>query len=390
MRLLFVSRAYFPATSYGGPVSHLRKLCRLLAVANHDVHVICSNLLSPGMKGQLSTPGRFIIDGVKVHYLHSPLRYRWDGIPPAAVGEIPKAVRRADLVHVAGTRHFLGALAESSARRRAVPYFVMPEGSIPPRFRNIGLKRIVDAVHTRRSLDGAYRVVATSEAEADELHGWGVPRQRLLLLPPRADQIQVSPRTAEELKPEWGANPGQTVLFWMGRIHPEKGLPVLFEAMEDPRLRETLLLLAGTAEDRALERALRNRASTGSLIGRIRFLGWVGHGEKAELMRMADLFAFPSRKENFGLAAAEAVTAGVPVVLTKGCGVAPLIDGRAGLACDYDPRSLADTLARVIQDRDLAAKLREGTAIVAKELDWPPLVAYLEEVYREAVEVNRR
>jgi glycosyltransferase involved in cell wall biosynthesis len=384
VKILFVSRAYHPALKYGGPVVSLRRMATMLATGGHGVTVMCSNMAAPGMAGESLPAGRFLDAGVSVRFLPTPLRWRWEGLSPRAIREIPAAVGAADVVHVAGTRHFLGYLAETAARRRGVPYLVMPEGSIPPRFRSNRFKEVVDALYTRRSLARAGGIIATSDVEREELQGWGIDPGRLIVLPPRADHVELSPRPVEELRAKWKVRPGERALLWLGRIHPEKGLPVLLEALEDDRLSGSTLLLGGEAEDRDLERRLRARAEA-RLPGRVRFLGWLGHDDKAELFKLSDLFVFPSRKENFGLAAAEAVASGLPIVVTEGCGIASVVGGSAAVVCRYDAVSIADAIARVLGDDALLAKLREGCHEAAKRLDWPPLVAYLEQVYRRAM-----
>lgn len=390
MRLLFVSRAYFPAVKYGGPVTSLRRMCTMLADGGHDVTVVCSDLASPGMGGDRLPAGDQAIDGVRVRILRTWARYHWEGIPAGARRVIDREVAAADMLHVTGTRHFLGAVAEASARWLRTPYLVMPEGSIPARSRNIGLKRVVDALYTRRSLRRSERVVATSDSEAADLLAWGVARERLLVLPPRADAIDPSPRPAAELRAERGLPARDPVLLWMGRIHPEKGLPALFDAMGDPRLARAHLVMAGDAEDQDLARKLRSRAEGAGLRGRVHFAGWVDHEAKAELFKLADLFVFPSRRENFGLAAAEAVASGLPIVVSDGCGIASLVRGRAGLVCTSNAVSIADAVDRALSEPGLLETLRDGTDEVAKQLDWPPLVAYLEGVYREVVDETGR
>jgi glycosyltransferase involved in cell wall biosynthesis len=380
-----VARAYHPAVSYGGPVISLRRMCSMLAAAGHDVRVVCSNMASPGMGGTRIPAGRYVMEDVRVRFLRTPLRYRWEGLSLEGLTEIPRGVREADVVHVTGARHFLGVVAETAARRYGKPYLVMPEGSIPPRFRSILPKRLVDAVYTRRSLERAFRVLATSDAEAEDLRAWGIRQDRILVLPPRADRIEPSPRPVEELRRVWDVPDNAPVLLWMGRIHREKGLPLLLQAMGDPRLHTAHLLLAGDAEDRVLARSLKERAALAPLRNRVRFLGWAGPTQKSELMKLADLFVFPSRKENFGLAAAEAVAAGLPVVVTEGCGIAALVRDRAGLVCRYDAGALAEVLARALGDPELLNRLRAGTVETAASLGWPPLVGYLEGVYRQAM-----
>jgi len=336
------------------------------------------------MRGKKLQPGRFVVDGVRVQFLDAQVRFHWEGLAIRGILDLPRAVRWADVLHVSGTRHFLGLIAEATARRSSTPFVVMPEGSIPPRFRNIAAKKTLDAIYTRRSLANAFRVIATSESEAKDLQRWGIPRQRTVTLPPRSDQIEVSSRPTAELRRVWDVPMDAPVLLWIGRIHPEKGLPLLFEALEDDRLGSTHLLLGGESESPDLLKQLGKHGEL-RLRGRVRFLGWVSHEQKAELFKLANLFVLPSRKENFGLAAAEAVSSGLPAVVTEGCGVAKIIDGKAGLACAYDPAALADTLATLLCDKEELARMASGTAEVARRLDWPPLVKYLEDMYREAI-----
>ncbi len=386
MRLLFISRVYYPATRYGGPVVSLRRICSMLVEAGHEVVVVCSNMASPGMKGERLRAGSFDMDGVKVRFLETPVRFHWEGLSWPALREVPREVSRADIVHIAGTRHFLGIIAETASRRRNIPYFVMPEGSVPPRSRNVLGKTVFDALYTRSALAHAFRVIGWSDQESQDLLSWGIRPERLLIPPPRGDVVEGSPRPSDELRAERELPPDLPILLWMGRIHSEKGLPLLLEAMTDPRLSHAHLLLAGDGEDRALVQSLRDQVARGGMGDRVRFMGWVEEEEKAELLKLADLFVFPSRKESFGLAAAEAISSGLPVVLTKDCGIAPLIDGVGGVVCEYGARPLADAISGVLEDRNLLAKLREGTQDVAKQLNWPPVVSFLEDAYASAHE----
>jgi len=293
-------------------------------------------------------------------------------------------VASADVLHVSGTRHFMGILAETIARRRGVPYVVMPEGSVPPRSRSIPAKGVADALYTRRSLGRAFKVIATSQSESEDLVGWGLARELLAVMPPRADRVLPSPISREELRTKWELPPDVPVILWIGRIHPEKGLPVLLQALADSRLATVHALLGGEGDD-GLLRALKRQANDRNLGSRVKFLGWIERAEKAELFKLADLFVLPSRKENFGLAAAEAVASGLPALVTDQCGVASIIDRIAGIACPHGPDAIAEALARLLDDAALLAKFREGTKSAADRLVWPPVVEFLGHVYSQAV-----
>jgi glycosyltransferase involved in cell wall biosynthesis/O-antigen ligase len=380
LRILFVARAYYPATRYGGPVTSLRRTCETLVARGHRVTVYCSNMAGPGRSGKQLPAGRFLIDGVRVRFLRTPIRFHWEGIGWSGVAELRKEVAASDLIHVSGTRHYLGVVAERTARRRGVPYVVAPDGSLPPRSRTIAGKRALDAMYTRRSLSRAARVLAASEAEARDLEEWGVSPEKLTIVPYFVQAVPLSRRPRAELRAQRTLPLDRPVLLWMGRIHPEKSLPILFESLLDPRLLEAHLVLAGGSEDGALERELRQRASAGPMLGRIHFVGWVDDHEKSELFKLADLFVLPSRKENFGLAAAEAVASGLPAVVTEGCAVGPLL-GEGGLICGHDPGQLATAIHRALTQPGMLERLQRGATAAGEALNGPAMVRGLEALF---------
>jgi glycosyltransferase involved in cell wall biosynthesis len=108
-----------------------------------------------------------------------------------------------------------------------------------------------------------------------------------------------------------------------------------------------------------------------------------GEVKKAALAD-AFVFALPSRYENFGNAAAEAIACGTPVIVSDRCGVAPLIDQRAGLVTSYDSGAVARTLKNLLGDAGLYQRLKAGCRQVADEISWDRLVRGMQHSYEEA------
>src|SRR3989442_4893257 len=90
--------------------------------------------------------------------------------------------------------------------------------------------------------------------------------------------------------------------------------------------------------------------------------------EKLAAFAAADLFVLPSLSESFGNAAAEAVAAGVPVLLTDTCGIAPMIHRRAGFAVPLGTGSIATGL-RIMTSRDRTQHVQEQKQVM-RELSW--------------------
>jgi glycosyltransferase involved in cell wall biosynthesis len=152
------------------------------------------------------------------------------------------------------------------------------------------------------------------------------------------------------------------VLF-LGHLYRDKGVYELLDAFARLRSARPGLRLVMAGEG-AEARRLRYEANRLGLSEAVELPGWVGSGEKAELLAKAACLALPSHDEGFPLALLEAMLAGVPVVATSVGGVPEIVeDGRhALLVAPHDPDALAAALARVIDDPKLAMRLSEAAS----------------------------
>jgi glycosyltransferase-like protein len=177
----------------------------------------------------------------------------------------------------------------------------------------------------------------------------------------------------------------------VGGIEPRKGSLTLLEgfALLRERVPDALLLIAGgtTLFDyrHELER-FAERAGELGVTEHVWRLGALEPEEMERLFRAADAFAFPSVKEGFGLAALEAVAAGLPVVASdldvfRGF----LTDGESALLTPVgDPRALAAALERVRRDRPLRARLRTAGREVVARHTWEASALAHERAYERA------
>ena len=81
--------------------------------------------------------------------------------------------------------------------------------------------------------------------------------------------------------------------------------------------------------------------------------------------------------------AAEAVAAGTPVVVTKDCGIAPLIQDRVGLVTEHESSQFAEALNQVLIERELHQTFTDRCPDVAKEFTWDEPVMQMESLYRD-------
>jgi glycosyltransferase involved in cell wall biosynthesis len=128
---------------------------------------------------------------------------------------------------------------------------------------------------------------------------------------------------------------------------------------------------------------LQEMAARLNLSSRVHFSGPLSGDAKWSAYRDADVFVLPSQNENFGNTAAESVAAGTPVILTDQCGIAPLLDGVAGISVPHEARSLAQTMATLFTNPALYAQLKSGCATAVQRLDWGLPTREMDSLYRK-------
>jgi glycosyltransferase involved in cell wall biosynthesis len=217
----------------------------------------------------------------------------------------------------------------------------------------------------RRALACARSVVVTSPATGRIVAShYGVPTERIAVARPGTDP---EPRAQ-------GSRGDVPHLLSVGAIVPRKGFDVLVAALAELSHLEWRLTIAGdrTRDPVTAERLDADIARHG-LTGRVAMPGAVSAEQLAELYDGADLFVLASRFEGYGMAYAEALAHGLPVIGTKSGAIPETIPHEAGLLVDAgDVAALADALHRAISDPDLRRRLSEAALVAARLLPtWP-------------------
>jgi glycosyltransferase involved in cell wall biosynthesis len=171
--------------------------------------------------------------------------------------------------------------------------------------------------------------------------------------------------------------------FFLGRLVPYKGIPVLLEAL---RYLPGSLWIGGTGP---LEGKLKKQVAQFNVWGRVEFLGNISEEEKFQRLAASDVVVLPSltRAEAFGIVLLEAMAVGRPVVVSDlPTGVRMLVkDGVNGLR--FPPgnaRALAAAIRRLIDDPQEAARMGEaGRRLVQEQYTTEQMVDHYFQLYQE-------
>jgi glycosyltransferase involved in cell wall biosynthesis len=219
----------------------------------------------------------------------------------------------------------------------------------------------------RSALGCARHVIATSATIARLLvEHYGVPSGTVSVVEPGTDRVSTAPRN--------GA--GVVKLLAVGSVIPRKGYDVLIAALARLRHLPWQLVIAGDCgRSPQTYRQVKGEIGRLGLAERVSLLGAVAFDELAPLYASADLFVLPSRFEGYGMAYAEAIAHGVPVVGTTAGAIPDTVPAAAGvLVAPDDIEALAVALQRVIENPADRERLAAG-ARAATFPSWPQQAA---------------
>jgi glycosyltransferase involved in cell wall biosynthesis len=246
----------------------------------------------------------------------------------------------------------------------------------------------------RRALAATRHVVVTSQATAAALTSYGVPRDCVTVIEPGTDRAPLA-RSYQPfaLSPSSSAlRPQPVALLCVASLVPRKGHDVLFRALAAMSAHDWRLTCVGSLDhDPSMVERLRAQLRADGLTDRVQLVGEMDAAALAAQYDGADVFVLPTFYEGYGMAVAEALARGIPVVSTPTGAIADLVglgqaDHAAGvLVPSGDAAALAAALSRIVADRELRRQLAEGARRVRDLLPtWTDAAALMARVLSAA------
>jgi glycosyltransferase involved in cell wall biosynthesis len=351
---------------HGGPSRAIVAMERALTEAGVNVTTATTDDDGPGQR--LRHDDRVAdVNGATRIYVR-----KWSDFYKVAPGLIPwlwHNVQRFDVVHIHAMFSFTSIAAGVVARLRRVPYIVRPLGTLG-RYgvtrRRPWLKRLSLRLIEGPILRGAAYVHCTSEAELEEAWALGL-RFNGGVIPLGVEQPLIH-------HPEWKvgtatsrASTGLAVLY-LSRIDRKKNIEGLLSAFaivarDRP---DVILQIAGDGPAEYVA-VLKAQATSLSIERRVEWLGHIEGDAKAAAFAAADVFVLPSYSENFGIAAVEAMLAGLPCILGEGVGIAGEVRAAAaGCLVAPEPHAIAVALAQLLDDGEERERMGQRALTFAR------------------------
>jgi glycosyltransferase involved in cell wall biosynthesis len=370
------------ALVYGGPSQMVLGLSQGLAAWGEDVTVLTTDANGDAGQPPLTVPLDRPVeqDGYHIRYFRcAPFhRYKFsiDLLQWLAIH-----AQEFDIAHIHALFSPVSTLSATVARLQHLPYILRPLGTLDPadlQKKRRG-KQLYAALFERANLAHAAAVHFTSEQEAKISERFGVITRDLVI------PLGVSPFQPE---PAWTlSSPSETpTILFMSRLDPKKGLDLLLPALEDllqSGLKFRFVLAGANPQDPAYEQRIRDRIQTSPLAHCTKMPGFVTGDAKATLLQAADVFVLPSYYENFGIAVAEAMAAGVPVVISDQVHIWSAIEqAQAGWISPCQIPALAHQLRLALQDvYERRRRGKNAKAYATQHYSWQAIAYQTIEAY---------
>lgn len=350
---------------HGGPTHALAMMERALTQQGIEVETATTDDDGPGRRNGKRCGEPLRENGVVRRYF--PKRTEFYKVSPAFARWIAREVRGYDIVHIHALFSFTSSVAAWAARRAGVPYVIRPLGTLNSygmdqsrsRLKALSMKLVEET-----ALRHAAAVHFTSEQEANDARRLGLGL-REAVIPLGVDVARSAPVAGDG---RFAGLRGSPCVLFLSRLDAKKNLEGLLDALaivrnDAPGIR----LVIGGDGPPGYVAALHSRADALGLASSVIWAGYLEGAGKAAALAAADVFALPSFSENFGIAAAEALAAGVPCLLGSGVAIAAdVVRAGAGVETGTDPQSISDGLRRMIGDPKALAEMSVSATELAR------------------------
>ncbi len=362
----------------GGPSRAIFPMCRALQAEGVEVTIATTD---EGFPGQASSANPTNLNEVPTWFFPAQLGASFKYSRPLSAW-LARHVQDFDVVHIHAIFNHACVSAARICRKYRVPYVVRPLGTLDPwsmkqkplrkaLFWHLAGKQMMEAA-------AAVHYTAVAEKEATE---------RSLGL----NHGTVVPLGVEAAPPAQNGPASYPYVLVLSRLHPKKGLDILIDAfvstVQQERFKDWKLVLSGDGPAGYVE-SLKGQVSAHNADDLILFTGWLEGEQRQTMLGNAALLALPSYQENFGMCVMEALSCGVPVLVSPQVNLAEDVKAvGAGWIVPVDRKVMQTTLAEALTSEVERSKRGAAGKALSERFTWPAVAQQLVNLY--ATVLNR-
>ena len=385
MNILQITKYFYPAVSFGGPVQCTYELSKYLVKRGHRVVVYTSDALDIHSNSKIKEKHQ-IIDGIEIFYFQSIARlFAGIFITPKMIQALRKNVSSFDVIHLHEYRTFQNIIFYYLNRNR-VPYVLSSHGEFSYQKESWDwsiLRRVFEFSFGKKLVKDASTLHALSQFEATQYVNAGIKRNKITIVPNGVTPSDFSDFSQTiDFRKFFGIDDAEVVLY-LGRVHCEKGIDILVKAFASISQRKNNMKLVIAGPDDGFLGTLKEIVIDLSLTSKVIFTGSLNRKQVLAAYNSASVVVYDSIQEGFGIVPLEAGLMGKPVIVSD----APAMDfvkkGKFGLVVKYGSVSqLVDALEKILDNPEISAEMgKNGKKFATENYSWETVGKRFEDMY---------
>ncbi len=276
-----------------------------------------------------------------------------------ALGEMWSKTKPHDIVHAHDWMTYPAGVRASKASGKPLVLHVHATefdrtgGNVDPRIADIEY----------RGLSQAHKIIAVSNYTKNIIHDkYSIPLERIAVVHNGVDSVEFSASDIRKVFPQ------DKIVLYVGRLTFQKGVEYFLKAAREVLNHNpnTLFIVAGTGD---MERRLIMESAYLGIGNRVIFTGFTQGERLRTLYQMADVFVMPSVSEPYGIVALEAVSCGIPSIISKQSGVSETLN-HVFKVDFWDTQKIAHQILSILNFPKLAAERANSARLEAKKMTW--------------------
>lgn len=389
MKILYIIPHFYPAVSFGGPVTATFELAKDMVKKGHEVSVYTTDVSGKDHRVPVK---RDKIEGVDIHYFpvfSTHLAYQYNLYFAASFYLfLAEKIHTFDVVHIHELYSPENLFAAFLSVRKNIPFCISPHGSLNSAAESSKhLPKKMFMFLARKIYSKADVFFSLTVSERKEWERFGIPSNRIAIIPNGVGRMHsASLSETDNFLAANNIKKNQPIILYLGRLHKIKNLELLIDSFRMTlKVRPSaFLILAGP--DAGEAEKLKARCASLLPPGSFLFHGVADEKIRSVLLRISTVFVLTSFSEGLSQSVLEALSEGVPVVATKGCNLEFMQKAEAGYVTSYDPLSLSEKINIIIKNRELRNKLGKNAKKIITDSYLPEFVfSQYEKIYEKAI-----
>jgi glycosyltransferase involved in cell wall biosynthesis len=381
MKILIVIPALGPV--YGGPTKSVIELAQSLGKKGIDVDIVAT---TANGYTSLDVPTLTWIDEKYYRIQYFPywnlLDYK---ITLSLTCWLFQYVTNYDLVHTNAIFSYPVLPAHWACQLHRIPYIMTPHGMLEPwaLAYKAGKKRFYFNLLEKPAFQcaSAIQMLASMEAKRIEQLKLKAP---VVIIPNgiHAQDFEILP-DVEQFYQQFPHTRSKTLILFLGRIDPKKGLDLLASAFAKVHAQfpQTHLVIAGP-DNIGFSKTVKSYFAEAGCLDAITFTGMLTGSLKYAALAAASLYVAPSYSEGFSVSVLEAMAAKLPCVITTGCNFSEAATAQTALVVDIDAHKIANALLWCVNNPEQAKAMGDrARQFIFEKYTWEKIASQLQQVY---------